>query len=120
MDLEDEDVLAQMKRSSDFNLGVMEAKSEAGWETGETLLVAAVKQAREQHDYDNERLAWWELANVFKRQGNLERLLTCQNKELHLIRKYRMKDQEIPCLTEMSEFLVAHMEGGWDTTFNNR
>ncbi|KAI8377956.1 uncharacterized protein BYT42DRAFT_362909 [Radiomyces spectabilis] len=93
-------VLSDLIRSSNFNLGVIESKFPGGEQKAEEYLVLAVKQAQQLDDIENEKRAWWELGNVFRKQRNLERLLQCQKKELDLITTHDFKDDEIPCLVE--------------------
>ncbi|CDS06673.1 hypothetical protein LRAMOSA09200 [Lichtheimia ramosa] len=90
-----------MKVSLDFNLGVIEAKFVEGLERGEKYLANAIRGAHQLGDYEQERKAWWELGNVCKKNGDLERAIRCQQKELQLVEKHNNTDEKILCLIEI-------------------
>ncbi|KAJ8653255.1 hypothetical protein O0I10_011103 [Lichtheimia ornata] len=90
-----------MKVSLDFNLGVIEAKFVEGLDRGKEYLLDAIKGAHQLGDYEQERKAWWELGNICKKNGDFERAIRCQEKELHLVEKHSNTDEKILCLIEM-------------------
>lgn len=92
-----------MKVSLDFNLGVIEAKFVEGLDRGKEYLLDAIKGAHQLGDYEQERKAWWELGNICKKNGDLERAIRCQEKELHLVEKHSNTDERILCLIEMGK-----------------
>lgn len=96
-----------MKVSLDFNLGVIEAKFVEGLERGEKYLANAIRGAHQLGDYEQERKAWWELGNVCKKNGDLERAIRCQQKELQLVEKHNNTDEKILCLIEISKQKTA-------------
>lgn len=92
-----------MKVSLDFNLGVIEAKFVEGLDRGKEYLLDAIKGAHQLGDYEQERKAWWELGNICKKNGDFERAIRCQEKELHLVEKHSNTDEKILCLIEMGK-----------------
>ncbi|KAG0179480.1 hypothetical protein DFQ28_002791 [Apophysomyces sp. BC1034] len=102
-------VLADLIRSNNFNLGVIETKFPDTKQKAEDYLITALKQAKTLTDAENEKKTWWELGNTFKKRGDLDRVLQCQAKELLLIRRHGFNYDEIPCLTER---VKTHLELG--------
>lgn len=96
----EENDLQKLKHSSHFNMGVMQAKSPMWYSDAEKNLKQAIILAHKLEDYASEKTAWWELGNLYKRNGQFDNVKYCQNKELRLIRKYGFKDDEIYCFEE--------------------
>ncbi|KAF7727965.1 hypothetical protein EC973_006853 [Apophysomyces ossiformis] len=102
-------ILADLIRSNNFNLGVIETKFPDTEQKAEEYLITALRQAKTLCDPENEKKTWWELGNALRKRGILDRVLQCQEKELLLIRRHGFDTDEIPCLVE---HVKTHLELG--------
>ncbi|KAI7863469.1 hypothetical protein BDF14DRAFT_1843415 [Spinellus fusiger] len=87
-------------RSSSLNLGIISAKLPIHTSQSEKYFADAIRQAQSLKDIQNERLSWWEFGNMYRYTGHLEGILQCQKKELSLITKHQLKEDELACRIE--------------------
>ncbi|KAI9309361.1 hypothetical protein BJ944DRAFT_23099 [Cunninghamella echinulata] len=114
----DQLLLKDIKRSSNFNIGVI--KSKLSYEIQDIsepikYLMDAIEDAKQLKDYDSERKTWWELGNLYSGRGKWELTLDCRLKELELTKKYQLGDQlavmiEVAKIYIMMESYSACME----------
>ncbi|KAI8138988.1 hypothetical protein BJV82DRAFT_277548 [Fennellomyces sp. T-0311] len=106
---EDIEYLADWKRSSNLNMGILEAKEVGSFESAIKNLTTAYNMAQELGKREEKRVTVWEMGNAYRNHGNLKQLVKAQQQELNLIRRYQFKDKEAPCLEEM---LLTQLELG--------
>lgn len=99
----EEDDVKRLLQSCNFNIGVMQSKIESLYPDGEANLRRAISLARQIRDPVSEKTAWWELGNLFKRQGQYDLVKECQNEELLLIQKHDFAEDNFFCYEERSK-----------------
>ncbi|KAI9492067.1 hypothetical protein BDB00DRAFT_459849 [Zychaea mexicana] len=91
----DTEDLEDIKRSSDLNMGIIEAKEMGGLERAQTLFTSAFKTAAKLGKYIEQQTTAWEMGNAYRNHGHLEQLAKAQGIELSVIRRHKLKDKEV-------------------------
>lgn len=105
-DIEDPepDDLTKLIQSSHFNMGVMESKIPSWYKAAEINLKRAVTLASGIKDFTAEKIAWWELGNLYKRVEQYDNVRFCQEKEYHIIKEHGFTLDEFYCFEERCEY----------------
>ena len=105
----DTEHLQDLKRSSDLNMGIIEAKEIGGLERAIGRLKHALFAADSLRRREEKQTTLWEIGNAYRNHGDLQGLLKAQTTELKLIRQYKWKDKEILCLFEISSAIFFYL-----------